>query len=752
MLISLDTETTGLDLVHGAMPFLITSCDDKKVIRFVEWDVDPLTREPDIQQGDVDYFAKLIDDAELIYLHNSQFDARVLAKIGIQLPWHKVRDSFVAAHILGSNLSHNLTDSCTLYLGRNIEKFELEVKEVVKECRNIVKKKYPTWRIAKEGEEDMPSIKPSSKRDEDKPWKNDMWLPRALLKEHYKDRGDKLDKASSLPWLEKLATSCSRYANTDSEYTLPLGLEMENLIRQRGYWKHYEHRLALMQADCEMVSTGVTVIGNYTEDTIQQYTEHCAESASALTEIADSYGHTLDLAKGASLNDNMRNFFYGSVILHCPRCDHSKTVKHWNGEGFSQGEVCPKCLKGGKRKQSVRQSMKVHQRPNLNLPIIESKKTGNASLDKDAMQEYLGTLDGEAYEFIKILIDKRKHETDLMYMQSYKRFWVPTEHPDYYRIHPSINPCGTDHLRQSSNSPNLQNVGGQEDKCEECEGKGCQICNNTGKSRMSVKYCFGPAPGREWYCMDYRSIEARLPACEANEPKMVEVFEKSAEGPYWGNLYNLAASILYPDEYWSTAHKEGLFRELYPKLYKKAKFFILAKNYGAGRKKGDLLTGIIDSYDLFDNELPMLAALQSHILKEAQKTGYVQTIPSRAIDPDRGYPILASRTEDNYVLSTTPFNYHISGTACECKNLALVRCSLKCAEWRREGFDARLILEVHDELDFDFPQGEEWDSNLWRAMELKRLMEQSGEDLIPRIPTPVKVTYHARTWAEGRDV
>ncbi len=158
---------------------------------------------------------------------------------------------------------------------------------------------------------------------------------------------------------------------------------------------------------------------------------------------------------------------------------------------------------------------------------------------------------------------------------------------------------------------------------------------------------------------------------------------------------------------------------------------------------------IKDSFDLVDNEFPLLAKIQSKYLDDALKQGWVQTLPRRSVDPTRGYPILASRTEDGRVLTTTPFNYHVSGTACDTKNEALIRCSDRLAEWRGAGFDAHIPLEIHDEILFDFPRGRDMDEHMGRAMELREIMEGAGDDLIPRIPIPVSVEYHVRTWAEG---
>ena len=723
MIIALDSETTGLDLVHGAKPFLITWCEVDQNPCYVEWDVDPLTRQPLPDPDELACVTELIDAAELIYFHNAKFDARALATIGIELPWSKVRDTLTASHLLASNHPHDLTWCCVEYLGKDIEPLELNVKRVTQECRTIVKRDFPSWRIADDGLPEMPSVSISSKRDEDKPWKNDMWLGRALANE--------LGEGAALydpDWLD----ACSKYACGDSEHTLYLGLELERLLQERGLWKIYEHRIQLMRADCEMESYGLTARGDYTAATIDEYERYIAEARTTLVAIAKEFNHDLQLAEGAALNDNMRDFFYGAVHQSCPRCKYFKRIKHWNNEQPNE-TVCPKCA--AKKRKPTQVPLVTWRQNNLRLPVIISPKTHNATLDKDTMQEYIQTLDeGPALDFVEILADERMYETALGYMHQYRRYWVPVkEMPGYYRIHCSINPCGTDHLRQSSNSPNMQNVSGE-------------------SKELSNRACFGPLPSREWWRMDYRSIERRIPPYECGEPKMVEVFDRPDDPPYWGNLYYLTASVLYPDEFWPCSqyppdHPEG-FKKKHPRLYKQAKFFDLAKQYGAGRAKGDLLSRVHNSYDMVDNEFPLLAKLQAKYLRDAERIGYVETLPSRAIDPTRGYPILASRTEDGRVLSTTPFNYHTSGTACECKNVALIRCAEQCRVWRADGFDAFVALEVHDELLFDFPRGTTPQENLPRALVLKGLMEQSGEDLIPRIPTPVSVSYHLESWAK----
>lgn len=732
MIISLDTETTGVDLAHSAMPFTVTWCEVGQGPCLVEWDVDPLTRRPEIPPEDVAYIAELLDAADLVYLHNAPFDCRALAKIGVDLPWEKVRDTLPASHLLATNRPHDLTWLCAEYLGENIEPHELLVKEVTQICRAIAKKQFSYWKLADEGMPGMPSVKASSNRDEDKPWKNDMWLPRALANELITN-GYAHEQELDSNWLD----ACRKYACADSEYTLYLGLELERLISERGLWEIYLHRLEVQRAYCEMMQYGVTARGNYTEAVAGEYEQVVAEAKCALHDIASGMGHDLELAKGAALNDNMRDFFYGAVSHRCPKCNYTKRVKHWNNEresGEVDGDLCPKC--SARKRDPSRHKMIRSQHRNLGLPVIFSDDTGNATLNAGAMREYIETLDeGPSLDFVTLLADKRSYDTALTYIHAYRRFWVPVAGaPGYYRIHPSLNPCGTDHLRAASNSPNMQNVSGE-------------------SKEISNRACFGPAPRREWWKADFRSIERRIPVYECGEPKMVEVFEKPDEPPYWGSLYYLTASVLYPDEFWPRAKYQPddarSFKKDCPVLYKRAKFFDLARQYGCGRKKGDLLARIPDSFDLVEDEFPMFAALQNKYLRDAERTGFVETLPDRTIDPKRGYPILASRTKDGRVLSTTPFNYHVSGTACQCKNVALVRCAEQCRVWQVEGFDAHVALEVHDELLFDLPRGVDMQENLPRVLVLKGLMEAVGSNLVPAMPTPVSLEYCAESWAEG---
>ena len=55
-------------------------------------------------------------------------------------------------------------------------------------------------------------------------------------------------------------------------------------------------------------------------------------------------------------------------------------------------------------------------------------------------------------------------------------------------------------------------------------------------------------------------------------------------------------------------------------------------------------------------------------------------------------------------------------------------------------------MNIHDELCFDFPKGKALGSNLHKVLEIKRLMEESGNDV--GIPLTVEYAFHPSNWGE----
>ena len=364
----------------------------------------------------------------------------------------------------------------------------------------------------------------------------------------------------------------------------------------------------------------------------------------------------------------------------------------------------------------------------LNLPYIKtSKKTGNPSLDKSVLEYYEHTLSEgtDAQRFIKELRGKRSRDTAISYLESYQRFWIGIG--DTKALFPSLNPTGTDTLRWSSNNPNGQNI--------------------SKKDGFNLRYAFGPAKGRHWYSIDAQNIELRIPAYEAEETEMIQLFERPNDPPYFGSNHLLVCHILYPKEFEQCVKEKVSFKDKYKaNLYQWVKNGNFAVQYGALEKSGtaDRAYHLQGAQRLIESRFVNIKKLNLKMIAFANKYGYVETIPDKTVNPRYGYRLYCSRSMWGGISPTIPLNYHVQGTACWWMRKAMVRCQEQLDQWRKEeGFYGRIVLQVHDELVFDMPVNTPPE----KINRLMQLMEQSGDDI--GIPTPVSCELHVNNWAEG---
>lgn len=691
----LDTETTGVDLYHGAMPYLVTMTDNKGDNLWWEWDVDPLTRkvlaDPDEMCEVAMHIACYAEVDSHLVLQNPKFDATALATLGIgfdKTTWDHVYDTLLASHLLASNFRHDLTSSAMIYLGINIQPYEDKLKKACLEARRLAKSRFPKWRLAKHGEPDMPSIKKSANKNAEPPWKIDAWLPRALAKE--------LKYPTDHPWW----WVCSEYANADSGVVVPLFKAMEDELKRRDLWLIYQERLKVLRIAQQMEQWGVTLNSSRLEKLEKEYAEESAKSARICKNIAKGFGgYELELPKGGT-NNSLRNFIFD--VMQLPPVEGNK-----------------------------------------------KKKTDAPSLDKNAMEHYMATLPASSKGalFIKNLSGKRKRDTALTYMEGYRSFWKQYRvkrkfstdaHYGWYVLHPSLNPTATDTLRWASYNPNEQNISKQ---------KG-----------FNLRYCFGPAPGREWWSCDAKNIELRLPAYEAGEDEMIALFEKPDEPPYYGSNHLLVFDTLHPDKF---AKHGAKVKEIYESTwYQWTKNGNFAVQYGAVEASGtaDRAYHVEGAQRRIQQRFKKIAKLNTRMIEYANKHGYVETMPDKNVDPHHGYPLLCTRSKWGDILPTVPLNYHIQGTAMWAMQQAMIRCHAYLENINRKlelSFDNgyKMIMQVHDELVFDFPCGygkEPWKKNKSIIDSLVVLMELSGDDI--GIPLPFSCKYHAETWSEGASV
>jgi DNA polymerase I-like protein with 3'-5' exonuclease and polymerase domains len=773
-MLAIDTETTGLDLYHGALPFFVTTCKLSESPFCWEWDVDPLTREVSIPNGDREEIQALLDEDDEIILHNAKFDATALAKIGIQIPWDKVYDTLIAAHLLGSNLPHDLTACATIYLGENIIPLEEKLGAICKQARALARRQFPEWKIAKVGIPDMPSVKSPGKKgksEKDKGWKFDTWLPRAIAQELGPENG--YDEEHE--W----NTALGVYANADSEITVDLFPVMRRIIEERGLWKIYLERLKILPIAMDIEGRGLTVSKVQHKLQVEEYREATAKCRAVCTSIADNFivdcpeccpppidPASAGVDKVEPANPKSKKGKKSSKVISYK--DALKQGELFDNDGGVNSGKCRTC--SGKKKipyplklpkSGNNDSLKEFVFNKLQAPVLErSKKTGEPSLKKGVIEQQLLILSNrsQGYHFLRNLADMRKRDTALTYLAAYERFWLPLLDPDgnpipnWWVLHPSLNPTGTDTIRWSSSNPNEQNV--------------------SKKEGFNLRACFAPAPGREWWAGDAENIELRIPAYEAGEELMIGLFERPKDPPYYGSNHLLNFSAIYPDIWDKELLEHGLekvgavckkkYESTYYQWCKNGGF---AVQYGAVDKADG--TGTADRAFHRPGCHAKLKArfarihgpggLNERCIRMAERLGYVETIPDKTVDPKRGYPLMCTRTEWGKILPTVPLNYHVQGTAMWWMQKAMVRCHAQLAEWNREARrlgqpESYIIAQVHDELLFDFPRRADPRknpkcSNLGRMRIIQRLMQQGGDDI--GIPTPVSLSYIPDNWSGG---
>lgn len=698
--VSIDCESTGLDLHHGALPFFVTWCEDGKADH-VEFEVDPLTREVIADCEGIDRVCDVIDRADTLVLHNAKFDAAALTRLipDFSFPWHKVEDTLIAAHLLDSLMSHSLDALAVRYLDTDIRRYEDALGRACNEARRYCRSKLKGWAISSEDRPDMPSLKSSGKAkkkegdEAQKVWKSDTWLPKTL--------GRFLGHPDDHPWMTALET----YADVDSITTYYLWEVMSGHIERRNLWAIYRERVKVLPVAFGMEYGGVTALAGNAASLRERLREESKGFARECVEVASGYGYELSLPKSGR-NKSLDEFIFGV----------------------------------------------------MGLEVLGLTEKGNPALDKEVLLRYELELDGEPQRFVKALRAKRKRDTTLQYLAGYERFWLPTETEGVYVLHPNLNPTGTNTLRWSHNNPNSANI---------------------QRGSKGPRSMFGPAPGREWWSMDGKNLELRIPAYESGEDELIGLFERPKEPPYFGSNHLLTFSTLYPDVWEEALVKFGPEKagpwckspdgheSTYYVWSKNTNF---AKQYGGQKATVDRTARKAGAYELLAARFARMETLNQKYIRMAQKMGYVETIPDREVDPRRGYPLVCEKTYGRKVLPTVPLNYHVQGTACWWMMKAMIRCQAKLDEWReKDGFDGRIVLQVHDELVFDFPRrGDpvaearaeragnkalfrtQKTSNLWRVRALQKLMERGGDDI--GVPTPCSVELHREHWGEGVEV
>ena len=232
-------------------------------------------------------------------------------------------------------------------------------------------------------------------------------------------------------------------------------------------------------------------------------------------------------------------------------------------------------------------------------------------------------------------------------------------------IHTSFNQTITATGRLSSSDPNLQNI---------------PIRGEDGKE---IRKAFIPEPGCLFFSADYSQIELRVMAHLSQDPNMIEVFRegKDLHAATAANIYKKPIEEVTRDE--RTKSKRANFGIIYG-----ITVFGLAERLDIPRDEAKML---IDGY--FDT-FPQVHDYMEKSKDVARQQGYVTTLFGRR----RYLPDInsANGTVRGFA-ERNAINAPIQGTAADIIKVAMIHIFQR---FKTEGIKSKMILQVHDELNF----------------------------------------------------
>jgi DNA polymerase I len=295
--------------------------------------------------------------------------------------------------------------------------------------------------------------------------------------------------------------------------------------------------------------------------------------------------------------------------------------------------------------------------------------------------------------------------------------------PSTGRVHTDYNQAIASTGRLSSSNPNLQN-----------------IPTRTAFSRQ-IRQAFLPQEGWQLVAADYSQIELRILAHLSGEPILVEAYRNNDD------VHRLTATLLFDKDKAEITSDER----------RMAKIINFGVIYGMGAVRFARETGVhrLDAktfIDRFNDRYPRVFNYLQQMQREAIANGYVRTIAGRRRYfnfTTRSLQVLKGTNPEEIQLDKLRTNGYdaaslraaanapIQGSSADIIKVAMIRMHELL-----KGYQAKMLLQVHDELIFEVPP-EEWD-------ELKPKIENTMESAVSLI-VPLKVEANAgKNWMEAK--
>jgi DNA polymerase I len=303
----------------------------------------------------------------------------------------------------------------------------------------------------------------------------------------------------------------------------------------------------------------------------------------------------------------------------------------------------------------------------LGLPTQGLKKTqsGHYSTAAGVLEDFKGM-----HPVIDLILEQRQISK---LVSTYVDALPALVNPQTGRLHTSFNQAGAETGRLSSSNPNLQNI---------------PVRSELGRE---IRRAFVAAPGCKLLAADYSQVELRILAHISQDEAMLEAFGAGAD------IHKATAATIY----------DVPLEQVTPEQRSIAKMVNFATSYGVSAfglaSRTSLNRPEAQAFlDAYFQTYPGIRRYVDETIAKAREQGYVETLLGRR----RYFPILKNRSgsaPDRQQAERAAINHPIQGTAADIIKMAMIRLH---AALRERGLRSRMLLQVHDELVLEVPDGE----------------------------------------------
>lgn len=275
------------------------------------------------------------------------------------------------------------------------------------------------------------------------------------------------------------------------------------------------------------------------------------------------------------------------------------------------------------------------------------------------------------------------------------------------RIHTTFNQTVTTTGRLSSSNPNLQNI---------------PVKSDLGRA---VREAFVVKPDHYFLAADYSQIELRLLAHLSGDAGLIEAFKQGSDfhSQTAAKVFGVAPEDVTPEQ--RRRAKAVNFGIVYGQ-----QAFGLSRVLSISNKEAQAM---IDAYYL---AYPAVRTYLDTTVQEAKRLGFAETMYGRR----RLLPEL--RATNRMVVAAgerEAMNLPMQGSAADIIKLAMISVERRL---HKENCQAKLLLQIHDELDFEVPQDE--------LETVSKLVQEEMEGVVELLVPLVASISYGRTWAEAK--